>query len=214
MAALEYLTRMPAAPKDKAPLVVLLHGRGATADDLTSLSDLLPEGTVSVYPQAPFDAAPWGYGPGYAWYRFLGGARPEPESFSEGQRILAEFLAGIRAELPVRTGPMFVGGFSQGGTSSLAWALGHPGVASGVLVLSGFLAEHPDVAVTPQNARGLNVFWGHGTQDGNIPFALGEAGRAALRRAGAQVTAHDYPMAHSISLEEMQDVKQWMEGLT
>ena len=67
------------------PLVVLLHGRGSHEGDLFPLGRMLhPDATV-VAPRAPFAGAPWGYGPGWAWYRFIGGTTPEPESFVAGQ---------------------------------------------------------------------------------------------------------------------------------
>ena len=208
------LLRIPDDFRSGAPLIVLLHGRGADKDDLASLSEFLPEGAAAAFPRAPFPAAPWGYGPGYAWYRFLGGATPEPESFSEGQTALDRYLAALPARLTHPPGPILLGGFSQGGTSALAWALAHPGRVAGVLMLSGFLAEHPSVVVEPRTASGLEVFWGHGTIDPNIPYALGEAGRSALRSAGARVEAHDYPMGHSIVRDEMEDARMWLEAKT
>jgi len=211
---LQDILRIPAGFRPGAPLVVLLHGRGADKDDLASLSEFLPEGAAAAFPRAPFPAAPWGYGPGFAWYRFLGGARPEPESFSEGQAALDRYLAALPARLPHPPGPMVLGGFSQGGTSALAWALAHPGRVAGVLMLSGFLAEHPSVVVGPGTAKGLEVFWGHGTQDPNIPHTLGEAGRTALLAAGARVDAHDYPMGHSIVREEMENASEWLDAKT
>jgi len=209
---LQDILRIPADLRPGAPLVVLLHGRGADKEDLASLSEFLPEGAAAAFPRAPFPAAPWGYGPGYAWYRFLGGARPEPESFSEGQAALDRYLAALPARLPHPPGPIVLGGFSQGGTSALAWALAHPGRVAGVLMLSGFLAEHPSVRVSAETAQGLEVFWGHGTEDGSIPHALGERGRAALLAAGVRVEAHDYPMGHSILQEEMEDARAWINS--
>ena len=210
---LQDLFRIPDGFRSAAPLVVLLHGRGADKDDLAPLFEFLPKGAAAAFPRAPFPAAPWGYGPGYAWYRFLGGARPEPESFSEGQAALDRYLAALPARLPQPPGAIVLGGFSQGGTSALAWALAHPGRVAGVLMLSGFLAEHPSVVVEPKTAGGLEVFWGHGTLDPNIPHALGEAGRSALRAAGARVEAHDYRMGHSIVGEEMEHARAWMNSL-
>jgi len=210
---LQDLFRIPDGFRSAAPLVVLLHGRGADKDDLAPLFEFLPKGAAAAFPRAPFPAAPWGYGPGYAWYRFLGGARPEPESFSAGQAALDRYLAALPARLPQPPGAIVLGGFSQGGTSALAWALAHPGRVAGVLMLSGFLAEHPSVVVEPKTAGGLEVFWGHGTLDPNIPHALGEAGRSALRAAGARVEAHDYPMGHSIVGEEMEHARAWMNSL-
>ena len=58
---------------------------------------------------------------------------------------------------------------------------------------SGFLANHESVAVTTETVRGTRIFWGHGYQDGAIPFSLAETGRTRLREVGADLTARDYP---------------------
>lgn len=207
---LHHITQLPDHLEEGAPVLVLLHGRGSNEEDLAGLRRFLPDGTILVTPRAPFAGAPWGYGPGWAWYRFLSGTVPEPESFEAGQQALAEFLAALPASLPVAPGPLVLGGFSQGGTSALAHALRHPGEVPLVLNLSGFLASHPTVAATPDTVRGTAIFWGHGTQDPAIPSAHAETGRTALRAAGADLTAHDYPAGHTITAAELQDVSTWL----
>ena len=201
---------VPPEARDGAPLVVLLHGRGADRYDLLNLAPHLAPGAVVVTPEAPHSGTPWGYGPGWAWYRFLGGNLPEPQSFEQSQQALAEFLAEIPSKLPVRTGPVLLGGFSQGGTMSVGYALRNPGTVPLALCMSGFLADHPTVRATPESVRGTRFFWGHGTMDPSIPFEMGEEGRAALRAAGAELETGDYPMGHGISPDEARDVREWM----
>ena len=184
------------------PILVLLHGRGSDERDLLPLGRVLSATATVVAPRAPFPAAPWGYGPGWAWYRFIAGTTPEPTSFEAGQEKLAEFLRDLPASLGRAGAPLIVGGFSQGGTSSLAWALRHPGTAAGVVVFSGFVADHPSVQVSPESVKDQAIWWGHGTADAAIPFAHAEAGWAALAGAGADLEAHRFEgMGHTISRE-------------
>jgi phospholipase/carboxylesterase len=207
---LAYEQSVPAGVEEGAPLVVLLHGRGADRFDLLSLAPHLAPGAVVVTPDAPHAGAEWGYGPGRAWYRYLGGTTPEPASFEASQAVLGEFLEEIPGLLPVRTGPVLLGGFSQGGTMSLAYALRNPGAVPMVLNLSGFLPDHPTVRATPDTVRGTRFFWGHGTMDPAIPFAFAVAGRTALEEAGAELEARDYPIAHAVSGDETRDVRAWI----
>jgi phospholipase/carboxylesterase len=207
---LRYDQYVPANVTDGAPLFVLLHGRGSHKGDMISLQPhLLPEAMV-VSPEAPFPGAAWGYGPGWAWYRFTGHNRPEPESFTESQQQLHSFLAELPGALPVKPGPIILGGFSQGGVMSLAYALRHPGQVPFVVNFSGFLADHPSVHATTETVKGTRIFWGHGLQDPMIPFDLALEGREQLRQAGADLTARDYPMGHSIEGTELQDVVSWL----
>jgi phospholipase/carboxylesterase len=209
---LSYELAVPDGARDGAPLVVLMHGRGADRFDLLGLAPEIAPGAVVVTPQAPWPGMPWGYGPGWAWYRFLGGNRPEPESFAAAQRELAAFLGEVREILPLRTGPLVLGGFSQGGVMAMAYALGHPGEVPLVVNFSGFLADHPGVRPSPDAVAGTRFFWGHGTLDPMIPFDLALDGRKRLLDAGADLTARDYPIGHGISPEEARDARAWLQA--
>lgn len=208
MLAFEHV--IPEGARDGAPLVVLLHGRGSDRFDLLGLAPHLAPDAVVVTPEAPHSGLSWGYGPGWAWYRYLGGTTPEPESFEASQRALAAFLSELPSRLPVNTGPLVLGGFSQGGTMSLAYAVRTPGAAPRVLNLSGFVADHPTVRVTAETVAGTRFFWGHGTMDPQIPITVADEGRALLRAAGADLEARDYPMGHSIGPEEARDIRRWI----
>lgn len=210
---LEIQVMDPPAPDHGTPVVLLLHGRGADASDLAGLRSWLPDHASLVLPRAPFQAAQWGYGPGRAWYLYAGDDRPEAESFRTAQAALDYLIADLPARLGYEPGAIIVGGFSQGGTMSLGRALRRPGEVAGVLNFSGFVPSHPDVPVTPESVRGTPFFWGHGIQDPAIPITLAERGRQALGDAGADLEAHDYPMGHSISPDEMRDAVTWMQQL-
>jgi phospholipase/carboxylesterase len=207
---LKYETVIPPHVTDGAPLVVLMHGRGADRFDLLGLAPELAPDAVVVFPEAPWPGMPWGYGPGWAWYRFLGRNVPEPESFDASQAQLGELLDALPAALPVRTGPLVLGGFSQGGVMSMGYALRNPGKVPLVMNFSGFLARHPSVDPTPETVAGTRFFWGHGTMDPQIPFELAVEGRDLLRAAGADLTERDYRIGHGISPDEARDARTWL----
>src|SRR5688500_8230089 len=92
---LKYEIAKPDSITDGVGVVVLLHGRGADRFDLLGLRKRFPDDWVVVTPEAPFPAAPWGYGPGWAWYRFVGRNRPEAESFNASLDRLQHFLEAL-----------------------------------------------------------------------------------------------------------------------
>jgi phospholipase/carboxylesterase len=217
--ALEFERHIPQGVP-RPPVLVLRHGRGADRHDLFGLRGRFPDDWAVVAPQAPFEATPWGYGPGWAWYRFLGGRSPEPESFTASLRHLAAFLASPALEIPDGAGPIVLGGFSQGGTLALAYALASNAGKLGpdairvplAVNLSGFLADHPMVEATPETVAGTRVFWGHGESDPAIGHAWAVEGRATLREAGADLEEHDYPIGHWIVGEEVEDLVRWVQS--
>lgn len=199
------------------PVAVLLHGRGADRRDLLPLAPHLPEGTALVTPEAPHPGGAWGYGPGWAWYRYVAEDRVVPDTLVESLGALDGFLDALPDIVGFEPGPVTLGGFSQGGTTSLAWALSRPrrmaGV-EGVAILSGFLVDDPTVPVAAERARNLRVFWGHGRSDTNIPLALAEKGRERLREAGVALTTSDHPGGHGIAPGEVEELARWMGAVS
>jgi phospholipase/carboxylesterase len=201
---LKYEIQEPKSSDANAPLIVLMHGRGASRFDLLPLGAHMPPSARIVFPEAPFSAMEWGYGPGSAWYQFLGRNRPDPTSFSESLDQLHELIEHFGSQCVV------VGGFSQGGTLANAYALAYPHTIAGVLNFSGFLADHTRVVVDEGHVGQTEFFWGHGQQDGSIPFELAIEGRAQLQEAGARLVMHDYDIGHWIDPQELADAVDWL----
>jgi phospholipase/carboxylesterase len=196
---------------DGATVAVLLHGRGSHRGDLQALRPHLPEDWVLLTPQAPHPGHPWGYGPGWAWYRYLGEDRVEEEGLASSLAALDTLLAELPALVRLRPGRLVLGGFSQGGTVSLAYTLTHAGSATATLVFSGFLVATPSLGDDLLQAVQAPVFWGHGTRDLNIPLALADRGRKRLAAGGVTMEARDYDIGHWIDPEEVGDAVAFVE---
>lgn len=193
-----------------SPVLVLLHGRGSHMGDLQGLARILPPGSSLLTPQAPHPGGPWGYGPGWAWYRYMGEDRAEPESLRASLDAVDGFLEALPQVLGFEPGPLVLGGFSQGGTTSLAYGLTHPGRVSGIVNLSGFLVSRETLDLGLEGLQEKPVFWAHGTQDPAVPFHLALRGWDRLRSAGIEVEAREYPQGHWVGAEEMDDLEGWM----
>ncbi len=211
---LETRTRIPEDAVDGTPVVILMHGRGADLDDLVPLAGAFPDHVALVFPRALHPGAPWGYGPGWAWYRYEGGDRPEEESFRSSQAALDALMDELPDLLDFEPGPVVPGGFSQGGTMAIGWALRYPGRAPGVLNFSGFVPSHTDIEVAPETVADTAFWWGHGTRDPAVVYdPLAVRGREALRSAGADLEARDYPMGHGIIPQELDHAAAWLAGV-
>jgi len=190
---------------DGATVAVLLHGRGSHKGDLQGLAPMLPDDWTVVTPQAPFPGMPWGYGPGWAWYRYLGENRAQEDTLDQSLSLLGDFLTALPETLGFTPGTIVLGGFSQGGTMSMAFALSRPGRVAAVLNFSGFVAASVRLPEGPAAAAATPIFWGHGTGDPAIPFAMAVSGRAALAEAGVPLVSRDYEIGHWIVPEEVHD---------
>ena len=203
----------PAERRDGATVAVLLHGRGSHRGDLQALRPLLPEVWLLVTPQAPHPGHPWGYGPGWAWYRYLSDDQVDEVSLNQSMEALDAFLSELPGRLGVQPGRIVLGGFSQGGTLSMIYALTRPGQVECVLNFSGFLPRHMDVPLSALSPTAPPIFWGHGFRDPNIPHVLADRGRARLLQAGVPLESKDYDIGHWIAPEEVADAVDFVSGI-
>jgi len=210
--SLEFERSGPPDPPAGSTVVILLHGRGSDRRDLQGLRPHLPEDWVLVTPQAPFAAAPWGYGPGSAWYRYLDEDRVVPDTLDYSLGRVDAFLRRLSSLLHFEPGRVVLGGFSQGGTVSLYYALTRPGSVAAAWNFSGFLVGSLQLDETGTNPPGTPLFWGHGAHDPAIPFELAQKGRARLRRAGAPLVTADYAIGHWILPEEVREAVAMVPG--
>src|SRR2546428_7724626 len=90
--SLTYVVRAPqgSSESDPLPLVFVLHGRGADANDLADLAPMMGSGYRFVFPNAPepFEPAP-GFRFGYTWFE---GWPAEPDSIKKSRHILLKFV--------------------------------------------------------------------------------------------------------------------------
>jgi phospholipase/carboxylesterase len=206
--SLRYLLAIPSgrADSEAMPTVVLIHGRGADANDLADLAPLLDTdpGVRFVFPNAPrpFEAYP-GMSFGWTWFD---GWPPERESVAESRSILLRFLDELVERHP--TTSLIVSGFSQGAMMSLDAGLRTTQDVAGIVAMSGGLYEDdlPDLRARAS----VPVLMSHGSLDDVVPVNYARRARAVLEEAGFDVEYHEYPMGHQVVMEEIEVVKAFL----
>lgn len=211
-APLEY-DLAPSGEEAGGTVAVLLHGRGSHKGDLQALGPVLPDDWTLVTPQAPHPGAEWGYGPGWAWYRYVAEDRLVEETLESSLEKLDAFLDDLPGIVGFDPRQVIVGGFSQGGTSSLAYALSRPGRVAAALNFSGFLPASLELPEGAEAEAATPVFWGHGERDPNIPHGLAVRGRDRLEEAGVPLTAMNYPIGHWMIPDEIHDAVAMVRSL-
>ena len=200
------LTAGEALEKARAAMI-MIHGRGASAEDILELAaELKQPGFVFLAPQAS----------GHAWYpnSFLAPIASNEPELSSGLAVIAALLerlagAGIPAERTMLLG------FSQGACLTLEFAARNARRYGGVVGLSGGLIG-PDG--TPRDYAGslarTPVFLGCSDVDPHIPRERVEESAEVLRRLGGDVTARLYPrMGHMVNRDELRFVQGMMGGV-
>ena len=198
--------------------VIWMHGLGADGHDFV---DVVPElglparpGVRFVFPHAPM--RPVTINGGYvmrAWYdiRDDGGVRREDAAGVRASQKAIEARIAREKERGVPAAAIVLAGFSQGGAMALHTALRHPERLAGVMALSCSLplAEALAAEAAPAN-RDVPIFMAHGTHDPMIPMARALRARETLAGLGYRLEWHEYPMPHSVCLEEIRDISAWL----
>lgn len=187
-------------------VVILVHGRGGSADDILGLARELQ--TTDVLYLAPSAA-------GNTWYpyAFLAPIDQNQPGLSSGLRVLAG-LVEMAGEEGIPAERVALLGFSQGACLSLEFAARQARRYAGVFGLSGGLIGPPG---TPRAYAGAfdstPVFLGCSDIDPHIPVERVRESSDVFRRLGALVDERIYPrMGHTINDDELDAVRLVLEG--
>ena len=199
--------------------VIWLHGLGADGYDFEPIVPALGLRFAArfVFPHAPVRPVTINGGmPMRAWYDVFGWGRNVPED-AAGIRASAAAITRLidrEIERGIRSQGIVLAGFSQGGAIALHTALREPRPLAGILALSTYLPIADTLAAerTAANA-GVPIFMAHGTDDPVLPLALAESSRRTLEAQGYAIDWRVYPMAHTVSMEEVGAIGAWLAAL-
>ena len=187
--------------------VILLHGRGATAEDILSLApELNLNKTIFLAPQAAQ----------YTWYpqRFSAPLENNEPWLSSALQVIERLLqqlnnAGIPAESTILLG------FSQGACLALEYAARHPRRYGGIAGLSGALIGPPGIERIPSgDLEQTPVFIGCSDVDPHIPLERVEYSARFYERLQARISVRIYPgMGHQVNMDEIQAVREMTHAL-
>jgi phospholipase/carboxylesterase len=199
--------------------VIWLHGLGADGNDFVSivrelkLPDSMP--VRFIFPHAPM--RPVSINGGYvmrAWYDLAQGPSGLQSNENDIRASQAEIEKLIEREISrgVASDKIILAGFSQGGVIALHTGLRHNKKLNGIMALSTYLAMS-DVLEKEASAanKSIPIFMAHGDQDNVINISMAEKSRDVLSNLHYKVEWHDYPMAHSVCMEEIEAVSAWMQ---
>lgn len=186
--------------------MVLLHGRGATAEDIMTIAaELTHPGFAYLAPQAA----------GNAWYPnpFTAPLAANEPYLGSALELVENLLARVEQTIPPQR--VILLGFSQGACLTLEFAARHARRFGGVVGLSGGLIG-PDGTPRdyPGDFEGTPVFLGCSDVDPHIRKERVSEAADVLNGMGAQVTVRLYPgMGHTVSQDEIDSVREIVEAI-
>lgn len=209
--SLPYVMNVPTGQPDDAslPLVVIMHGRGADANDLADIAPMI-DGTGGgyrfIFPNAPrpFEAAP-GMTFGFTWFD---GLPPDRLSILDSREKLLRFLGEVTERYRPPDGKVVLAGFSQGGVMAIDVGFRTPEPLPGIVVMSGALAEDDLPDLRARAAQPILIV--HGLDDEMIPIRAARRARLVLEEQGVSPEYHEFPMGHHVTEESMEVVSEFI----
>lgn len=197
-----------AALEEAHAAVVLVHGRGASADDILGFAGPLARpGVAFLAPEAA----------DHTWYpqRFLA-----PLSVNEpGLSSALAKLASLRDRLGAAGVPderIIWLGFSQGACLASEYVARHPRRWGGlVAAVGGRIGPQGEMFADPGDLGRTPAYLGCGDPDPHIPWRRVEESAAAFERQNAEVTLRRYPgYPHSVHPEAVSFARHLLEQLS
>jgi phospholipase/carboxylesterase len=179
--------------------LIMLHGRGGSAEDILSLADSLPVGDFTLI--APQAAA-------HSWYpySFLSLPAQNEPWLSSALEVLSEVVEDIKAQ-GIGTNKIWFTGFSQGACLMLEYIARNAARYGGAAAFTGGLIGDK---IYRENYKGdlggTPVFIGTSDPDPHVPVHRVRESAEILKEMGAEVMVKVYPgMGHTISGAEIKD---------
>ena len=210
---------------DPVGSVIWLHGLGADGHDFEAIVPelRLPETMPLrfVFPHAPVRPVTVNGGMAMrAWYDIvsLDKAGPADEKGIRESSDLLDALILREQERGFASEKIVLAGFSQGGAIVLHNALRTSLKLAGLLALSTYLPLRSTIEAEVIDMPGagdtsLPVFMAHGTFDPMIEYQGGRSSADILEKTGYTIEWHEYPMAHGVCPQEIDDISNWLQAI-
>ena len=217
----EITTETSADKEQSSPLlsIIWLHGLGADGHDFAVVVPELEKLGVHrcrfIFPHAPIQAVTINGGMEMrSWYDITSldfESREQDAAGIHASAVLVENLIQREIDRGVPAEQIMIAGFSQGGAIALHMLIRLEFKIAGVIALSTYLPLSETVAVEKSQAnQHTPVFMAHGQQDDVIDLRYAEESRDTLVTQGYNVQWKSYAMTHSLSIDEIVDLAQWI----
>lgn len=185
---------------DSENLMIIMHGLGDRMESFLDFAPFLGSNRNYLLLNAPDS-----YFVGFKWYDLEG---QQSVGLQNSRSLLEKSLNYLHDKYGLKNEHTVLSGFSQGSVVSLYTGLRTDISLLGIVGLSGYLFG--DVDELNKDKKSLPVFMTHGLYDEVLPCERSHAHYESLVSAGYNVRWKDYPMAHSVVEEELNDVRNFL----
>ncbi|KAL8622445.1 hypothetical protein ACOMHN_034110 [Nucella lapillus] len=206
--------------KDHRATLIFLHGLGDTGHAWAEELEMLKFQHIKIIcPHAPFQAVTVNRRMRMPSWFDVHGFGPDTTEDEASIKKASQTLQNLIEEEEkngISSNRIYIGGISQGGAVALYTAFAVDRPVGGVVALSTWLPLHKTLAddkVAKYN-RDVPVLLGHGSEDPLVKFVWGQQTSHFIQSFNHNAQFKVYEgMAHTFCLQEMWDIKAFLENL-
>jgi phospholipase/carboxylesterase len=204
--------------RGEGPVVVLLHGYGAPANDLWNVPEWVsPDPSVRfAMPSGPLRVGPQQR----AWWPVREGPRPAdrgreaaPEGLAEATRDVTAWLDQEVEAGNIDPARLVIAGFSQGAMLATDVVLTWSRRARGLVILSGGPIDEARWERLMRERAGSEVLIAHGTQDPMLSYEAAQRLARSFEGAGWRVSWVSFEQEHVIHPDAGDAMRAFLERL-
>lgn len=190
------------APAEAKAAMIMIHGRGATAESILMLAD-------EFFAPGVHFAGPQAFGNSWYPYSFLSPISRNQPGLNSGLQAVYDLIAKLETE-GIHKRKILLLGFSQGACLATEFVARHPARFGGVIGLSGgLIGDSVSSDLYSGSLEGTPVFLGCSNIDPHIPVERVNESARILNDLDAEVTKEIYSgMAHTVNKDEIEQVNQ------
>jgi len=189
-------------PGEARAAIIMVHGRGATAESIITLSNEFKSDGLHV-------AAPQAYQFQWYPYSFLAPTERNEPGLSSGLQAIFDITVGLESKGISKEKILFLG-FSQGACLASEFIARHPAKYGGLIALSGgLIGDEVSSDNYSGSLNGTPVFLGCSNIDPHIPKERVDETESVLNHLGAEVTKKIYPgLGHTVNEDEIEEAQK------
>ncbi len=188
---------------DATHAMIMIHGRGASADSIIGLSQEFDDNGKVIYlaPQAD----------GFTWYpySFMAPQDQNQPGINSGLKAISDIIVMLN-EKRIRHQNIYILGFSQGACLASEYVARNPQTFAGLFALSGgLIGDSIDVESYSGDLGKTPVFLGCSDVDPHIPKERVDETAEVFEKLNARVTKKLYPdMGHMVNEDEISHIQE------
>lgn len=188
--------------EDAGKAIIMIHGRGANSEDITSLAAYLHLGDFAI-------VAPEATNNTWYPYSFLAPKQANEPWLSSALELLGDVVGDVTTA-GIKTENIYFLGFSQGACLTLEFTARNAKRYGGIVAFTGgLIGEQIDTKNYSGDFAGTPVFIGTSDPDPHIPVQRMTDSAAIFKNMNAVVTDKVYPdMGHTINQDELNTVNK------